>query len=404
MAVILGTKGDDILTGTDERDVFLAAAGNDAIHLLGSDVAYGGPGNDAFLDDEGLFDPGSSILLGGRGDDFFLDGGGDDWIFGGPDIDRVSFVLGTDLFVDLRLGIATDPQLGTNRLFGVENVVGTDGSNYIIGNAADNIIGAGGFFGTNTFFGGPGEDSLSGGHGTTILNGGPGDDTLIAGPNVGFGSTKTADYTGARHGIHVDLLAGQAFDDGFGDTDTLISMTNVTGSAHDDLIVGTAHSIPHNVLRGLAGNDTLIGRGGPDHIDGGRGKDLIAIRLAPDDLEQGQIDGGPGRDTLRLDDVNRTLDLTALDDQRISGIERIDLNDQGNALVLDIDEILNISDTSDVLTVSGGASNSVRGNLPGAVQGASEVDGTAFTSFTVGQAQLLVESVVNTSGIDTAVV
>src|SRR5512134_1063787 len=59
--VILGTRGDDALSGSDGRDLILGKKGNDALE--------GGAGND--------------ILIGGRGSDLLLGGAGNDLLIGG---------------------------------------------------------------------------------------------------------------------------------------------------------------------------------------------------------------------------------------------------------------------------------------------------------------------------------
>jgi hypothetical protein len=65
---------------------------------------------------------------------------------------------------------------------------------------------------------------------------------------------------------------------------------------------------------------------------------------------------------------------------------------------------LNIDDNSNTLTVFGDPTNAVEGELPGAVVGAASVDGVDFETFTVGAAELFVQTGVDTSEIDTAVV
>jgi len=50
------------------------------------------------------------------------------------------------------------------------------------------------------------------------------------------------------------------------------------------------------------------------------------------DLGFADIDGGNGTDTLRLDATGLTLDLTAVADEEVAGIEQIDLNGGGNTL------------------------------------------------------------------------
>jgi len=75
-ATCVGTKGHDLILGSEDDDVIFAGPGNDSVHGdAGSDLICGGPGNDA--------------LFGARGDDEIHGGPGDDWLFGAPGDDRL---------------------------------------------------------------------------------------------------------------------------------------------------------------------------------------------------------------------------------------------------------------------------------------------------------------------------
>ncbi len=106
--------------------------------------------------------------------------------------------------------------------------------------------------------------------------------------------------------------------------------------------------------------------------------------------------------TPRLDGADDALDLTAVSDLFVENVERVDLNGNGNELVMDTREILYIDDNSDSLTVLGDDTNAVGDSLPGAVQGTTTVGGVDFDTFTVDQAQLLVQTDVDTSGVEVA--
>ena len=127
------------------------------------------------------------------------------------------------------------------------------------------------------------------------------------------------------------------------------------------------------MILGAQGDDTLLGNGGLDILNGGADDDILAL-LDPAFLEGfgtggGRMVGGTGSDTLRLDGAGVSLDLGAIPDTRIQGIERVDLGGDGNTLALDMREILNIDDASNELTVLGDDSNAVSGSLPGATEG-----------------------------------
>ena len=63
-------------------------------------------------------------------------------------------------------------------------------------------------------------------------------------------------------------------------------------------------------------------------------------------------DAGAGRDTLRLTGSGQVLDLTQISDADIQGLEAIDISGGGdNTLSLDVNEVLNVSTTTDTLRV-----------------------------------------------------
>ena len=69
----------------------------------------------------------------------------------------------------------------------------------------------------------------------------------------------------------------------------------ITGTAGDDMLVGTVNA---EIINGLAGDDTLKGGGGSDVLNGGTGSDLIYSGTGND-----TIDGGDGYDYLYFSDA-----------------------------------------------------------------------------------------------------
>ena len=168
------------------------------------------------------------------------------------------------------------------------------------------------------------------------------------------------------------------------------------GGDGDDFFIGSDAA---EIFFGAQGDDTLVGNGGGDLLNGAVGDDLLAIG----DLDFRQLQGGTGFDTVRLDTAGATLDLTAVADPFVQGVEAFDLQGNANQLVLDRLEILNIADDSNALFVFGDETNAVQADLPGATAGTATVNGVEFQSFTLGQAELFVQTGVDASGVETAV-
>jgi Ca2+-binding RTX toxin-like protein len=160
------------------------------------------------------------------------------------------------------------------------------------------------------------------------------------------------------------------------------------GTASAEVLTGTNAA---NVMVAGLGNDTLDGLGGADALKGGAGDDRIQIA----DLAFLNIDGGTGTDTLALTGSGITLNLASIADTKLQDIEAIDLGAGGNTLRLTALEVLNLSDTTNTLRVTGATGASIQFDDTGWVQGATT---GGFTSFTNGAA-----SVIFADGSDTIV-
>jgi len=123
---------------------------------------------------------------------------------------------------------------------------------------------------------------------TEIFSGGKGNDTLDGGDSNATGYDEAA-YTDSPQGVTVNLATGTA-SDGWGTTDTLISIEGVEGSEWNDAITGSA------------GNNRLDGRGGNDTLNGGDGNDWVEYNNASGavtvDLGAGSASGAAGTDVL----------------------------------------------------------------------------------------------------------
>ena len=142
---------------------------------------------------------------------------------------------------------------------GDDVLTGGPGNDAIDGlSGKDLLIGLGG---NDQLFGGPGHDTLRGGTGNDFLNGGVLADFQSF---AGFTDTDRADYSQAAGSVNVNLATGIS-QDGDGGTDTLIGIEAVTGSAFDDVLVGS--DAFYEIFRGGAGNDTIQGAGGFDRAE-----------------------------------------------------------------------------------------------------------------------------------------
>lgn len=136
---VIGSAYADRMVGAVwGRHVFRGEAGNDAIWGgADRDTLEGGDGNDLLTGFGG-----NDALNGGNGNDILRGSGGDDELRGGGGVDTVEldFVAGGAV-VDLAAGTATGgPGAGNDRLFSIENLVGTTTTDRLAGNSGANVL------------------------------------------------------------------------------------------------------------------------------------------------------------------------------------------------------------------------------------------------------------------------
>jgi len=90
-------------------------------------------------------------------------------------------------------------------------------------------------------------------------------------------------------------------------------------------VVDFAGTAGADALSGTAAAEVFVAGAGNDTIGGGAGNDVIEVT----DTAFFAVDGGSGNDKLSLVGSCITLDLTAIADGRISGIEQIDISGGG---------------------------------------------------------------------------
>ena len=333
---IFGGPGDDFLHLGPGRDKARAGGGADTVvGGAGGDLISGGSGDDRLfggIQDDRLFgDAGIDLVVGGHGIDRLRGGAGDDWIrgdsnrdsyFGDGGADTLSFATATPPGphptrggVDLYLGPGwARGDDSFERIFGIENVVGTFFRDRLYGAGSGRVDGmagpdeCGGFThvncspraasGPTVFIANPGSPDP----GLVLLGGNGADNWTVERTGSGYRVSGSNGRAGA--GCQVgggDILCAStppvgyvlAWGDGGGDAITLGSsfpeatLLKVDGGPGSDTLRGSRGE--DTLWAGESGSDTLIGRGGDDA--------LVARGGGAD-----RLFGGPGNDQLVTND------------------------------------------------------------------------------------------------------
>lgn len=224
--LIDGLAGNDTITGLDGSDTLVGGAGRDTIYGFGGhDTLDGGSGNDR--------------LFGGTGNDILRpDDGliGNDFVDGGDGIDTIDY--GTSgatggVWIDLRITSAQNTRgAGADTILNVEQVIGTNFNDRIIGSDADNWLFANG--GSDSLSGGNGNDYLFSGNldfRADILNGGAGNDNLMG----GYGNDTLNGGTGndmISSSLGTDVLSGGTGGDKF----NFMNVADSNAAAKDQIL------------------------------------------------------------------------------------------------------------------------------------------------------------------------
>jgi Ca2+-binding RTX toxin-like protein len=369
VATVTGTGASEVVTGTGASDRLLGLAGDDTLNgNEGDDRLEGGPGDDIYI---------------------FATGHGPDRI--------IEVAPGAIGGIDTLRSAVTINALAP----GVENLVLTGGAALNgTGNNLDNRIT--GNAGHNRLAGSKGDDTLDGGAGNDTLIGGLRNDVYIvaqAGDQVVesvYGATDTV-YSSVSHtltrGVERLYLTGSGNTGGIGNG----GQNHIDGTPGDNLLVGGAG---HDRLNGHDGNDILGGGYGHDLLWGGAGADAVFGRAGEDtliwDAEDTVIDGGDDSDRVVPGDDDQTIDLTDPEGPRVRNIEAVDLNGDGdNLLIVDGAAILAATPGSLLLVMGAPGEDSIQG------VGLWVEGGTAsgYVTYTQGDAVLVVHQDVDRSGL-----
>ena len=241
---VMGSSGADTIYGTDNPgngwydNGFWGLAGNDSIVGLGGfDVAYYN----------------QDANHGGTRGVIVNLGSGSQTITAGM---ATATGQGVAQFT-LNAGSARDGFGNTDTLSGIEGIQGTNSNDIFFGSSTltpnDAVLWQG--LGGNDTINGTAEfdivdyvkDDENGGAGKGVVV------NLSANP-----LTITSDEAAATGQTAGSLAAGAARD-GFGNTDTLVSVDEVRATSHNDLLVGPSTGGSFLLLDGMGGNDTIVG-------------------------------------------------------------------------------------------------------------------------------------------------
>ncbi len=265
--VIVGTNGDDFLPGTGFNDTISGLDGNDQL------IGYGGV----------------NTLLGGAGDDILDNTGGNNTglLVGGSGADQImggSGSFDTASYAESSAGVTVDllvSQVGSGGDAEGDTLSGIDA---LIGSAFDDVLSVN----SSSFSqldGGAGNDILKVGGSGGNLQGGAGADTLIGSITDDF---AIAVYSNSASGVIVNLATGTG-SGGDAEGDVLQNITGVTGSGHNDLLIGSSAD---NLINGGGGDDVLRGGAGADRLNGGDGEDTADYSQATTRVAADLVSGG----------------------------------------------------------------------------------------------------------------
>ena len=338
---------NDTIDGADgDDDIIYAYKGDDVVDAgAGDDLVFGGQGSDTLAGGTG-----TNELYGGTGRDVFIGGDGADAFNGGADHDNLDYsnsdsAVNVDLSTSSLSGGDAD---NDTILGGIDGVIGSDYDDVLTGfdqqgTNPNDIY-------SNEFFGGGGDDLITGLDGDDLIDGGDDNDTLYGGggddevyggdgddfiDTSGLSPLPDRGYPGIFP-ADSDPSDDNDFVDGGDGNDTIITgddADSILGGDGDDTINA---GFDDDEIDGGDGDDFIVGGEGADNIDGGDGDDTIyggldpifpdtlnipdALDLRPDNGTD-TIHGGDGDDTIFGQDDNDVIYGDAGDDVLDGGID-----------------------------------------------------------------------------------
>jgi Ca2+-binding RTX toxin-like protein len=269
----VATEGDDVVQLTPIGDVFNGLGGNDFIEgLTGDDALYGGSGSDTLIGGAG-----NDTLYAGTGSDSLVGGAGDDYLYGGSDFGRLH----------MEGGEGSDHYFF---MFGVGVNMGGMGfavDDSPISNDTYHVLDTGSV-------GGPYKETLK------ISDAGGSDDRLALDSTMVTPANTTVRSTGTGFRltswdlvVDIENAIDSAGDTGIGSIESVVFRNGTVWTAGQLRMLSQQTSSGNDSVMGFGGNDTLDGGAGDDTLDGFGGNDLLLGGAGYD-----YIRGGEGDDTL----------------------------------------------------------------------------------------------------------
>jgi Ca2+-binding RTX toxin-like protein len=306
---VTGSSGNDTITGDASSNLLQGGGGTDTASFGGVATAVtaslvsglaNGQGTDGLLEIENVTGSSAGDTITGDGSANTLDGA--------DGTDTVSFA-GLAQAVTANLVADTATGQGTDSIPNFENATGSSEGDTITGDGADNVMDGLGGTDTVSFAGlaqavtvdlvadtatGQGTDSIPnfenarGSDGNDWLGGDAGSNLLDGGAG-----TDTASFEGLATAVTATLMTGMATGQG---TDTLPRIENLFGSTQNDTLVGNGGP---NTITGLDGDDELVGGPGSDILNLGPGADTVTANDGEVDViecesqgpDSGTVDG-----------------------------------------------------------------------------------------------------------------
>jgi Ca2+-binding RTX toxin-like protein len=249
------------------------------------------------------------VFRGYEGDDTFHHSRGNDVFDGGADTDTVTYAHDElsgrtqGVYVDLSQGIGKDGEGGLDHYISIENVVGTDFADTLMGNGSDNVLTGG--KGLDTLYGYGGQDILVAQVDDRLVDGGTGIDNLVLEYGQGFTTVTLNDdgsgsIVSAAGTVQLKGIENVEVQWVLSSPDPTQRQVVLTGNKLGNMLIG-GNGVS-DVIDGGDGSDTLVG----GHADlNGMGHDTFVFHHGASHPNQHDVIGDfePGVDVIDLRDT-----------------------------------------------------------------------------------------------------